>query len=160
MPGGRGRGRGAQAGGGAGRRGVGLRNGMTVLNVAEKNDAAKRLSQLMSRGNSQRREGFSKFNKIYEFDYNLLNYNCKMVMTSVSGHLMTMDFSSVYRNWKNIDPAQLFQAPVSRFVPDNFIDIKRTLEREIRKSQVLVIWTDGDREGENIGFEIIECCQN
>jgi len=22
-----------------------------------------------------------------------------------------------------------------------------------------VIWTDGDREGENIGFEIIECCQ-
>ena len=25
---------------------------------------------------------------------------------------------------------------------------------------MLVIWTDGDREGENIGFEIIECCQN
>ena len=36
-------------------RGVpGLRNGMTVLNVAEKNDAAKRLSQIMSAGNSQR----------------------------------------------------------------------------------------------------------
>ena len=32
----------------------GLRNGMTVLNVAEKNDAAKRLSQIMSAGNSQR----------------------------------------------------------------------------------------------------------
>lgn len=38
--------------------------------------------------------------------------------------------------------------------------IKRTLEREVRKCQALVIWTDGDREGENIGFEIIECCQN
>ena len=33
---------------------AGLRNGMTVLNVAEKNDAAKRLSQIMSAGNSQR----------------------------------------------------------------------------------------------------------
>ena len=51
MPG-RGRGRGAPAGGRGG--GGCLRNGMTVLNVAEKNDAAKRLSQLMSRGNSQR----------------------------------------------------------------------------------------------------------
>jgi len=41
-------------GGGGGVGGGGLRNGMTVLNVAEKNDAAKCLSQIMSRGNSQR----------------------------------------------------------------------------------------------------------
>ena len=38
--------------------------------------------------------------------------------------------------------------------------LKRTLEREVRKCQALIIWTDGDREGENIGFEIIECCQS
>lgn len=42
-------------------------------------------------------------------------------------------------------------------VPFNF---QRTLEREIRKCQALIIWTDGDREGENIGFEIIEVCKN
>jgi DNA topoisomerase-3 len=39
------------------------------------------------------REGFSKFNKIYEFDYNILNMNnCTMTMTSLSGHLLGMEF--------------------------------------------------------------------
>ena len=48
----------------------GLRNGMTVLNVAEKNDAAKRLSQIMSAGNSQRvRKNFNNLmmNKTLKF---------------------------------------------------------------------------------------------
>ena len=34
-----------------------LKPNLTVLNVAEKNDAAKRVSQIMSNGNSHRREG-------------------------------------------------------------------------------------------------------
>lgn len=37
---------------------------------------------------------------------------------------------------------------------------QRTLEREVRGCQVLIIWTDCDREGENIGFEAIEVCQS
>ena len=32
------------------------------------------------------------------------------------------------------------------------------LEQEARRAQVLVIWTDCDREGENIGKEIVETC--
>lgn len=32
------------------------------------------------------------------------------------------------------------------------------MEREIRSCQGLIIWTDCDREGENIGFEIIKVC--
>lgn len=38
-------------------------------------------------------------------------------------------------------------------------ELQKTLERESRQCQVLVIWTDCDREGENIGFEVIHVCK-
>jgi len=38
-------------------------------------------------------------------------------------------------------------------------DVARNLELEARSAQALVIWTDCDREGENIGYEIVQVCQ-
>ena len=35
-----------------------------------------------------------------------------------------------------------------------------SIEREIRSVGVLIIWTDCDREGENIGAEIRDICLN
>lgn len=133
---------------------------LRILNVAEKNDAAKELSRIMSRGHSLRREGLSKFNKIYEFDYHILGSNAKMVMTSLSGHMMTLDFTASHQKWYSCAPVALFSAPVTKYVGESYLPIKRTLEREVRGCQVLIIWTDCDREGENIGFEVITVCQN
>ncbi|XP_064634025.1 DNA topoisomerase 3-alpha-like [Lineus longissimus] len=132
---------------------------MRVLNVAEKNDAAKSIADLMSRGGYRKREGFSRFNKIYEYNYNIFGQNCTMTMTSVSGHLLNYEFVGMYKKWNGCNPVALFDAPVQKFCPDDYKDIKRTLEREIRGCSTLVIWTDGDREGENIGFEIIQVCK-
>ena len=36
--------------------------------------------------------------------------------------------------------------------------LQKTLERESRGCQHLILWTDCDREGENIAFEIVEVC--
>ncbi|KFB52593.1 AGAP010028-PA-like protein [Anopheles sinensis] len=132
---------------------------MKYLNVAEKNDAAKTIAGLLSRGTAQRREGFSPYNKIYEFNYNLHGQSVQMIMTSVSGHLLNLEFLPSFRGWQSCSPEDLFDAPVRKFCPENYEKIKKTLERETRGCAALIIWTDCDREGENIGFEIIEVCR-
>uniref|UniRef100_A0A182Q5W4 DNA topoisomerase n=1 Tax=Anopheles farauti TaxID=69004 RepID=A0A182Q5W4_9DIPT len=132
---------------------------MKYLNVAEKNDAAKTISGLLSRGSSQRREGYSPYNKIYEFSYNLQGQNIQMIMTSVSGHLLNYEFLPTFRGWQSCNPEDLFDAPVRKSCPEQYEKIKKTLEREVRGCSALIIWTDCDREGENIGFEIIEVCR-
>ncbi|XP_038212166.1 DNA topoisomerase 3-alpha [Zerene cesonia] len=131
---------------------------MKYLNVAEKNDAAKNIAMHLSRGTSRRREGLSQYNKIYEFEAEVMGQKCQMVMTSVSGHLLGLEFVGSYKNWQSCNPLSLFDAPVFKYCPENYEKIKKTLEREIRSCQGLIIWTDCDREGENIGFEIIEVC--
>uniref|UniRef100_A0A0A9WRY3 DNA topoisomerase n=1 Tax=Lygus hesperus TaxID=30085 RepID=A0A0A9WRY3_LYGHE len=133
---------------------------MKVLNVAEKNDAAKNIALFLSNGNSSRREGFSVYNKIYDFNCHALNQNCAMSMTSVSGHMMNYDFVGTYRGWHSCSPEDLFDAPVYKNVPEDFVKIKKTLEREARQCSTLIIWTDCDREGENIGYEVINTCKN
>ncbi|XP_008328483.1 DNA topoisomerase 3-alpha isoform X1 [Cynoglossus semilaevis] len=130
-----------------------------VLCVAEKNDAAKNIAEIMSSGRARRREGKSKFNKIYEYEYHLFGQEVSVSMTSVSGHLLCQDFKLVYRKWNSCNPEILFDAEVEKYCPDNMKQIKLTLEKEVRQCQALIIWTDCDREGENIGFEIINVCK-
>ncbi|VVC89065.1 unnamed protein product [Leptidea sinapis] len=115
---------------------------MKYLNVAEKNDAAKNIALHLSRGTSKRREGLSQYNKIYEFEANVFGQKCQMVMTSVSGHLLGLEFVGAYKNWQSCNPLTLFDAPVFKYCPENYEKIK----------------VNCDREGENIGFEIIDVC--
>ncbi|XP_029688056.1 DNA topoisomerase 3-alpha [Takifugu rubripes] len=130
-----------------------------VLCVAEKNDAAKGISDIMSNGRFRRREGMSKFNKIYEYEYHLFGQNVTVLMTSVSGHLLGLEFKTPFQKWHSCSPVLLFDAEVEKYCPENMVQIKRTLEKEVKQCQLLIIWTDCDREGENIGFEIIDVCK-
>lgn len=104
---------------------------MKYLNVAEKNDAAKSISAFLSNGNSRRSEGLSVYNKIYSFQNDFKGQNANMAMTSVSGHLMTHEFVDTFKGWQTCDPINLFDAPIYKKCPQNFLNIKKTLEREV-----------------------------
>ncbi|KAK7827395.1 hypothetical protein U0070_026601 [Myodes glareolus] len=107
---------------------VAFRGVRKVLCVAEKNDAAKGIADLLSNGRMRR--------------------------------IPMDDGSSVgLERLQSCNPLVLFEAEIEKYCPENFIDIKKTLEREAQHCQALVIWTDCDREGENIGFEIIHVCK-
>ena len=70
------------------------------------------------------REGLSKFNKIYEFECNVFNQCCQMIMTSVSGHLLQLEFTGSYNKWEACNPVSLFDAPVEKYCPQEYQQIK------------------------------------
>jgi DNA topoisomerase-3 len=75
---------------------------------------------------------------------------------------MNKEFSAGYRKWASCSPLALFTAKVENHCLENFLPIKTTLEQEAAVSSLLILWTDGDREGEAIAHEIMEvcCCVN
>eukprot|EP00897_Mesotaenium_endlicherianum_P006293 jgi/Mesen1/5692/ME000288S04901 len=129
-----------------------------VLNVAEKPSVAKAVAQILSHGQYRSREGRSRYNKVFEFGYTIGGQQCNMAMTSVAGHLMEMDFEDQYRKWHSCDPAQLYDLPVRKKVPEDKLALKQTLQEESRGAQWLVLWLDCDREGENIAYEVLDVC--
>lgn len=72
---------------------------------------------------------------------------------------MSSDFGPAHRNWSSCDPFALFEAPVETRVAEDKKAIERNLTSEARTSQMLMIWTDCDREGENIGMEVAKVCR-
>jgi DNA topoisomerase-3 len=47
-----------------------------------------------------------------------------MVMTSVSGHLLSHQFIGIYKSWTSCSPEALFDAQVVKYCPDNYTAIK------------------------------------
>lgn len=120
---------------------------------------AKSVATILSRNQLRVRDGRSRYNKIFEFNYSINGQQCHMLVTSVTGHLMEVEFEDRFRKWHSCDPADLYTAPVRKYVPEDKLDIKRTLEEEARRCHWLVLWLDCDREGENIAFEVMEVCK-
>ncbi|KAF9505306.1 hypothetical protein BS47DRAFT_560153 [Hydnum rufescens UP504] len=128
-----------------------------VLCVAEKPSIAKAITEILSGGQSTTRNGISKFNKNYDFIYP--QTNSQYTVTSVSGHVMEHDFPDTHRKWHSCDPFSLFDAPIETRVKAESKPIERNLIQEARLADILMIWTDCDREGENIGNEIKIICR-
>jgi len=49
------------------------------------------------RGRMLQRQGFSKYNAVFEFPYEIQGQRVQMAVTSVTGHLMELDFEPSYR---------------------------------------------------------------
>jgi DNA topoisomerase III len=141
-----------------------------VLNVAEKPSVAKSISAILSNNSTNRRNGLSKYNHIWEFTFNHQhnipgcdNQSVHMIFTSVSGHLMQLEYKPAIQ-WHMNTLEQLFTAPVSKEINSSGTNnqnenIKKTIEKEARTCDKLILWLDCDREGENIAYEVYDVCR-
>ncbi|CAK9780934.1 unnamed protein product [Cutaneotrichosporon oleaginosum] len=137
---------------------------MRVLCVAEKPSIAKELARILSRGHFDNRAGMHKYCRNFDFPYRLPpplgdNRDCQFTVTSVLGHLTETDFGDDFRRWSSCDPFALFDAPVETRVTSDLRQLERNLQKEARNADILMIWTDCDREGEHIGHEVVEVCR-
>jgi DNA topoisomerase-3 len=128
--------------------------------VAEKpsicTSVAEALNQLA--GNKNRLVSRNRSPPVYEFEGTFRGRSATIKVTSVTGHVFSLDFPSKYQSWETVDPMDLFHAPTIHTSDKG--GIQKHLEREARGADALVLWMDCDREGENICFEVIRCVKN
>ncbi|KAI5186314.1 DNA topoisomerase III [Nematocida homosporus] len=122
---------------------------MRILNVAEKPSVARALTEILSKGKYSTRSSPSKYCKNFVFSYN----QAEMLFTSVLGHLYSLEFRRKSK-WRDHDPKELFEADIVWEVAPTMLDVSTNLLNVAQGCSQLVIWTDCDREGENIGEQI------
>ncbi|XXG46925.1 hypothetical protein AAC387_Pa02g1653 [Persea americana] len=125
-----------------------------VLMVAEKPSIALSVASALSGGRMSTRRGSTY---VHEFDGTFLGFHVHYKVTSVIGHVFSVDFPQTYQNWEATDPIDLFQASVVKTESNPKAHICRHLSQEASGCGHLVLWLDCDREGENICYEVIEC---
>jgi DNA topoisomerase-3 len=131
-------------------------NFRSALNVAEKPSVAKTVSEILSRGNSRKLHSDSKFNPVFEFDYQIGPDIYRMVFTSVRGHLTNIDFGEEHQRWIIDRVIDLYDAEIYKSIVNDCRPIESNLKKLARNIDTLILWLDCDREGENIAYEVID----
>ncbi len=103
--------------------------------------------------------GKSKYNPIFEFDYHVGGQDRKLRVTSVLGHIMGLKYPDHCKNWSQTDMQSLYEIPLEKVPTETSTKVVENLVQYSRDVDDLVIWTDCDREGEAIGFDIIDLCR-
>ncbi|KAJ9458092.1 DNA topoisomerase 3-alpha [Diplonema papillatum] len=135
------------------------RGGAVYLNVAEKPSVAREIARCLGGANCQGRPGLSQYNQVFEFPFELRGQQVHMIVTSVTGHLMEINFPKETKDWRSFGIDKLFDYPIVKGVTKRHEAVEANLKREAARATHLACWLDCDREGENISFEVIDVCQ-
>lgn len=133
---------------------------MKVLCVAEKPSIAKAVANILGGQHVNSRETRNKYTRNYDCSFTFPTWgSCEVTVTSVAGHLFSTDFTESHAKWHSCAPADLFDARIVTTTADKMKDVHDNIVSEARRAQILMIWTDCDREGEYIGWEVMTAAQ-
>ena len=78
-----------------------------VLMVAEKPSLASSIAKILSHGAMNSRKGVSPACQVHEYVGPFQGHSSvRFKMTSVCGHVMSLDFQGRYNNWEAVDPVR------------------------------------------------------
>ena len=127
---------------------------INVLMIAEKPSIASTIARILG-GDYLINRTEEKCWCYYEFDGYFKNVSAHFIISAVSGHIYTADFPTDYQSY-DFDPKELFDAPIEKVESneDSYLNIEWL--KEISEGiDVLCLWLDCDREGENICYEVM-----
>lgn len=132
---------------------------VNILMIAEKPSIAKAISVALGDG-KYKSKTIGKGKAILTFDGYFHNIKAKFTVSSVMGHVYTSDFKKEHNDWNSIDPLDLFNAPIVKLEANRKTRIPGMLSKLAQGKDILALWLDCDKEGENICFETLYCCYN
>ena len=127
---------------------------INILMIAEKPSIARTISKILGRENLINRSN-EKGWCYYEFDGEFKGVNAHFIISAVTGHIYQVDFPDEYQGY-DIDPFTLFDAPIEKVESDenSYLNIE-WLNGISKNIDILCLWLDCDREGENICYEVM-----
>ena len=81
---------------------------------------------------------------------------CTLRVTSVLGHIMGLKFPDYCKSWHGTSMESLFEVNMEKEPIETSVQVVQNIKAYSKDIHALQIWTDCDREGEAIGFDIIE----
>ncbi|KAL4551942.1 hypothetical protein Ndes2526B_g06191 [Nannochloris sp. 'desiccata'] len=103
---------------------------ITVLMVAEKPSLAKSIAEILSNGRMHSRHTNLD---VHQWDGQFKGLPATFKMTSVIGHVLSIDFPSDYQSWEKVDPGTLFEAPTVKSEANPKARVCRHLQSEAKK---------------------------
>jgi DNA topoisomerase I len=118
------------------------------LIVTEKDNSAKKISQILSGGKAKQDKSYGIPHYGWEDDEDGHR------VIGLKGHLMNPAFPEGYSEWRKVEPRELIdlnliKEPVQK-------NVHKALRKQAKDADSLIIATDYDREGELIGLEALE----
>ena len=129
---------------------------LNVLMIAEKPSIARTIAKILSKSKTNLRDR-SKEEEwcLYEFNGKFKGIKAHFVVSSVAGHMYETEFLRMHQNF-DMDPGELFDVPTVKTECDDDSFITADWLKNLAKGKdILCLWLDCDREGENICYEVI-----
>ncbi|MBR4504705.1 MAG: DNA topoisomerase I [Candidatus Methanomethylophilaceae archaeon] len=120
---------------------------MRKLIITEKANAARRISTILSDGQSHSTSNGGVTVISFEADGD------EYKVVSLRGHIIELDYSKEYNDWSSVKPEDLVYAEQVKTV--RVKSILNAIKAIAEESDEIIIATDYDREGELIGMETV-----
>ncbi len=118
------------------------------LVICEKNIAARRIAEILSKGTSKT----SRLGTIPVYDFTKENEPWTVI--GLKGHIINLDYPAEFNQWAMISPHDLIDIEPCKNVSEK--GIGDALQSLVKNTPSIIVATDFDREGELIGVEVLD----